>query len=126
MSEMKVLLIKFDLNTMRFITEIESFKKDSERNALHDYYRLIDCNSIDIVNYNDDIAIIVDDEGLLKSNNPIVEITINDSYKHHLAGTLIFAKNHYGDDRISLIGLSDGEIFNLMTTLKLKAIGVTA
>lgn len=124
---MKVLVVKFDLNKMRFITMIEEFEKDSRSN-LKDYYRIIGCDSIDITNYSKDIAIVVDDEGLLKSANPVLEIAVDRNYYGNtiqLAGTLVFAKNHYGEDGISLVGLTEEEILLLLRSLKMRAIGIS-
>lgn len=121
---MKVFTIGFNLEKGIIEDEVIEFEKDDNSN-LGDYYSIIGCRSIDIVNLNKDIAVIVDDEGLLKSSNPVLQINTDDSNELQLSGKLIFAKNHYTDDGISLTGLSSGECLELMISLKIKVIGVT-
>ncbi|RKJ50410.1 hypothetical protein D7X33_32650 [Butyricicoccus sp. 1XD8-22] len=90
------------------------------------YYKNLGCEMIDIVNYSREIAIVVDDEGLLKSNNPVFEVIDANGNKLHLAGNLLFAKNHFDEyEGVSLRGLDAGEAYNLMMELKFKVIGVT-
>ena len=125
MEMMKVFTIDFDIEKMAIKNGVVEFKKNADDSNLKDYYNIIGCSSIDIVELNEDIAVVVDDEGLLKSGSPVFEITTNDGHELHLAGKLIFAKNHYTDDGVELMGLDSGEILSLMVDLKLSVIGVT-
>lgn len=121
--KMKVYFIGFDFKIMSYVDGVKEIEKDDKNGNLKDYYRIIDCDLIDIVNYSEEIAIVVDDEGLLKSGNPVFEINLPNGNQLHLAGTLVFAKDPKNGE--SLTGLDAGEIYNLMMNLDIKVIGVT-
>jgi hypothetical protein len=121
---MKVLTVKYNFESKRIETEIVEFKINESN--LKDYYRIIGCGCIDIVNFSHDVAIIVDDEGLLKSDNHVFELLNNDGNPLQLAGKLVFTKNHYGDDGISQVGLCLGDLVELLVNIKIRLIGVTA
>lgn len=117
----KMLVIGFDMDKLKFkedIVEIEG------KNRLQTYYKLIDCDCIDIVNLTEDIAVIVDDEGLLKSGNPVFEVKYKDRTLQ-LAGTMIFVKNVYTHEGIDSAGFNDPELVDLFLNLKITMIGVT-
>lgn len=120
---MKVLTLGFNFESKRIETEIVEFEK--KESNLKDYYRIIGCDCIDIVNYSQEIAIVVDDEGLLISDNPVFEILNINGNPLQLAGKLVFTKNYYGEDGISQVGLCLGDLVELLVNLKIRVIGVT-
>ena len=86
-------------------------------NSLKDYYRLTDCDVIDIVKrciggkyYN----IICDDEGLLKEN--IIISAIDTERKPMLVGNLIVAGDT--DDEGELLSLTDKDVDNILKHVK--------
>ena len=75
---------------------------------LEDFYKLINCNTIDIVSRSVDgvvFDIVCDDEGLLKDE--IVVSAMNHDFRAMLVGNLIFAHH---DEEGGLVGLTDDEI----------------
>lgn len=118
----KLLVIGFNLNSMKFTERIVDF---NPRNRLKDYYDLIDCDCIDIVTLSNDVSVIVDDEGFLKSGNPVFEVKYN-GYIHQLAGTMVFVKNVYTNEGIDSSGFDNLELCDLLLDLRVKMIGVTA
>ncbi|MDF2789972.1 MAG: hypothetical protein K0S80_3070 [Neobacillus sp.] len=121
---MKVLTVGFNFENKRIETEVVEFENNESN--LKDYYHIIGCDCNDIVNYSQEIAIIVDDEGLLKSDNPVFELFNNNDNPLQLAGKLVFTKNHYGDDGISQVGFCLGDLVELLVNLKIRLIRVTA
>jgi len=117
----KLLVIGFNLNNMKFTERIVDFNPE---NRLKDYYDLIDCDCIDIVTLSNDVSVIVDDEGFLKSGNPVFEVKYN-GYIHQLAGTMVFVKNVYTNEGIDSAGFNDPELVDLFLKLKITMIGVT-
>lgn len=77
------------------------------------------------MNLTEDVCIIIDDEGLLKSGNPVLEIETESCYQLQLAGTLIFAGNRHTDEGDEITSLETGECLNLLNNLKIRVIGVT-
>jgi len=117
----KMLVIRFDMDKLKFKEEIVEIEG---KNRLQTYYKLIDCDCIDIAPLSSDISVIVDDEGFLKTGNPVFEIY----YKGHtlqLAGTMIFVKNVPTTEGIDSAGFNDPELVDLFLNLKITMIGVT-
>ncbi|WP_404456958.1 DUF3846 domain-containing protein (plasmid) [Virgibacillus necropolis] len=120
----RVLMVKFNLETKQFETEVIELENDLAYN-LADYRKIIDCNMIDIVTLSEDVCIIIDDEGLLVSGNPVLEIKTEHGHKLQLAGTLIFAGNEQTDEGDELTSLETGKCLELLSNLKIRVIGVT-
>lgn len=55
---------------------------------------MIEADTIDIVDFNEDLCLIVDDEGLLKSGNRVYEIHL-DGTTHQIAGRFAFGRNEF-------------------------------
>lgn len=62
-----------------------------EKDNLEFFYKAIECDMIDIV-YAEGFDMVVDDEGLLKSNNVVNEYTLPNGSKVVLAGNIVFTK----------------------------------
>lgn len=77
----KIRVVKYDPRSKEF-TEAEVSKSD-------DFYKLLECDLFDVVRVSDEIDIFVDDEGLLKSGNPVSEVAL-DWGNTKLAGILVF------------------------------------
>lgn len=101
------------------------YSTENEQDNLDFYYHNLNCEIIDVVNYSPDIAIIIDDEGFLKSGQPIYELTDSKGNKMRLAGTLLFAQSHYDNGEVTLKGLSKSQAFHIMTNMKIKMLGFT-
>lgn len=100
----------FDAKTRQF--RVEDIKDDLET-----FYRIIDCDTIDIVTrYVNDVQfdIICDDEELLKEEPIVTALSMN--LKPMLVGTLIFAHND-GHGNLTDITDSDETLLKFITTL---------
>ena len=116
---MKGILLSFDLNTFEVHENIVDVTGE-----LEDYYKHLNCSCIDILQYYN-YTLIVDDEGLLKSNNVVIEL-INKYQPHslELAGKiLVMCINE--DNSEELRGLTDKEIHNFISNHKVHLIGIT-
>jgi|SRR5699024_1930797 len=115
--------LKTLLNGNKIVTNvIESGKLNLEQ--MQDE---IGCRTIDIVNLNDNIAIICDDEGLLVANNPVYSIIDDNGNERQIAGTFLIAKDVMTEDGPDARGFDNlKEARELMGTTKISVIGVTA
>lgn len=126
MTKVKFLVIDFSHEERKIFPRIE--EREEKESHLEDFYEIIGCDYIDIVPVNEEVAIVVDDEGLLKSQNLVFEIRDNKSgFQHQLAGRLVFVKNGQEDVR----GFTAGEVFELQLKIQLGQmtiipIGITA
>lgn len=90
---------------------------------LEDMYKLLNCNMVELVRLDNNIDAWVDEEGLLKSNNPVHEFSIGGN-EVSLAGRVLFlSSNDEGDT----IGLTDEQVDWLLSVeLSAQMIGRTA
>ncbi|MFD1363164.1 hypothetical protein [Lentibacillus salinarum] len=116
--------IEFNLEEMAFQEDVVNIQPDSDYKT---FCNLINAELMDVVEFNEEIDIVVDDEGLLVSDNPVLEV-VTEYGAQQLAGTLLFLKKEFTNDGINLVGLEAGELFDLLLKLigKIKIIGKTA
>lgn len=98
-----------------------------EYESLDDQYQklceILDSEGLDVMDYNDDIAILVDDRGFEKRNNPIFNLITADGVICQLAGALIFVRNVYNEYSTDFGSVTYKDIFNLRRLLDIKIIG---
>lgn len=123
--EIQVYILGFDLEKMNPFAKIEKIPSATGPVQMKKINTVLECEGIDIVDYSDDIAIVVNDRGMFTEGKPVFEVITPDDTVLHLAGTLLFAKNTYTAASIDLGGLSSTEIRNLAENLKIRVIGVT-
>ncbi|EIM05903.1 hypothetical protein A1A1_13817 [Planococcus antarcticus DSM 14505] len=121
--EIQVYIVGFDVEKMSPFAKIEKIPSAIGPEQTKVIHTVLDCEGIDIVDYNDDIAIVVSDRGMVEEGTPIFEVTTPDNTVLRLAGTLLFAKNVYTDDSVDLGELSSAEIHDLVGNLKITVIG---
>lgn len=114
------ILISSDSSTFQFKNNIIDINHE-----LDDYYRYINCSTIDIILFND-YALIIDDEGLLKSANPVIEIhhIYQSKESIELAGNVIVARVDEKNTE-ELRGLTKAEIIDFHSQYITRLIGMT-
>lgn len=120
--EKRAVRVEFCLDERKLKQELVYVKPSAD---YKDFGKLIGSSFIDVVEFNEEIDIVVDDEGLLVSDNPV--LGIDTPYGEvQLAGSLLFVKKVHSIEGIELVGLDAGELFNLLTQLegKIKVLGV--
>lgn len=124
MITVKVLKVNFDLENEELNQQLVEVREGSE--FLSDLNRHIGSRMIDIVSLSEDIAVIVDDEGLLISENPVFDFNLYGN-TFQLAGTLLFASQDINSDgEMELISLSNFDYNQLAKRMELNIVGVTA
>lgn len=118
---MKVLVIDFNRSSGYYESSIENVNRNE---LLEEFYRIINCQTVDVVSYNKELSIVVDDEGLFNKNNIIHELLREEAHSHplQLAGGLIFVRDNVTDEGIEFIGLEVGDILNLNMNLQIRPI----
>lgn len=133
MDMLEVLTVDFDTETLQYEAEIE-FLEGKDGNFLEGLHKTIGCDWIDIVPYSEDYSVVIDDEGLLVSNNIVHEIALENGNRNgtvfeentlQLAGKLIFVRNKITDEGVEIDSLKKSDTYYLMKTLKIKPIGIT-
>lgn len=123
--------IKVELVEEEKKIKVFSIKSPSNSDAMLDFFQEHVENIIDIVNmhvydYENDIAVVVDDEGLLKVGNIVYEIKFKEQ-KIQLAGTLLIGKNEMREDGLYTVGFTSEELRDIHNNkhIVVKAIGET-
>lgn len=118
----KAVLIEFDLGEVRLKKNVVDYSGD-----VREMLNLLECDLINVVSYNDNIDIVVDDTGLFKSPNPVLEVETPYG-THHLAGKLLFLKSKMTEEGVINTGMELEEALNLIDELhgKVGIVGVTA
>lgn len=122
--EIQVFIVGFDTKSMLPFARIEKIPISFTSGENVELNMILECSGIEIIDYSKEIAIILDDQGMVKEGNPIFEIVAPDNAIIHLAGTLIFAKNIYNTESVDLDSLKFEEIQYLVQNLDIKVEGM--
>lgn len=122
--EIQVYIVGFDVEKMSPFAKMEKIPVAPGPAQMQKIHTMLECEGIDIVDYSDDIAIVVSDRGMFTEGKPVFQVITPDDTVLRLAGTLLFAKNTYTADSVDLGELSSAEIRDLAEGLKIKVIGV--
>jgi hypothetical protein len=117
------ILVKFNPN--KSTVSISSVVIDNNSNTSL-FGRIIDADLIDVAEWDENIDIVVNDEGLLVEGNLVYDIkTPNGNIQ--LAGDLLFLKKEFQEDGIKLVGMDSGEALKMLIDLQgaIRVIGVT-
>lgn len=123
--EIQVYTVGFDVEKMSPFANIEKLPSAAGPEQTKKIYEVLNCNGIEIVDYSDDIAIVVNDRGMLTEGQPIFEIITFDNTVLLLAGKLLFVKNIYTTESVDFGELSPLEIQHLIHNLKIRVKGLS-
>lgn len=122
--EIQVYIVGFDVEKMSPFAKMEKIPSAAGPAQMKKINTILECEGIDIVDYSEDIAIVVSDRGMFTEGKTVFQVITPDDTVLRLAGTLLFAKNTYTADSVDLGELSSAEIRDLAQGLKIKVIGV--
>lgn len=108
-------------DTISAKTQLVSLSKDF---GLEEMYKHIQCDMVDVVEIAEGIDIWVDDNGLFKPGNTVLEYKLKDNPELtvHLAGKALFLSS---DDEGNSIGLTMGQLNWLGEQLSIRPYGRT-
>lgn len=124
MEKIKFYAIAFNTQTLKIEAEVVECRANKD-NIYDKLCILLNCDSLEFVDYNEDIVIIVDENGKLKSNNPVFNMITQDGFSLELAGKVAFARNIENEFSTDIGSIKYEDIFNLRTKLQIQLIGVT-
>ncbi|MCM3723975.1 hypothetical protein [Solibacillus isronensis] len=120
---MKFYVISFDTDAFKLKAEVT--KIDSTLGDIYDELSsLIESDSLEFVDYNNEIVIIIDEQGKCKKGNPMFRIVTEDGITLDLAGKILFARNIENDFSTDIGSIKHEDIFNLRLNLDIKLIGM--
>lgn len=121
---MKLYLLNFNTEHFKVEADVVTISYQSSDEQYQKVLELLDADGIDILDYSEDIAILVDDTGFEKHNNPIYRVVTADGVSCELAGKLIFIRNIYNENSTDFGSITYEDIFHLRRLLDIKIIGV--
>lgn len=85
---------------------------------------MLDAEGLDVVDYNEDIAILVDDRGFEKQNNSIFEVITEDNIPLQLAGGILFVRNVYNEESTDFGSITTEDVNHLKNHLQISLKGI--
>lgn len=122
--KMKVYALNFNTDIFKIEADVVEFNYTSLDDQYNQLIDLLDATGLDVIDYNNDIAILVDDIGFEKTNNPIYNLVTEDSLTYKLAGKLLFVRNVYNEESTDFGSIKYEDIFHLRRLLDIKIIGM--
>ncbi|MEK4082226.1 hypothetical protein [Solibacillus sp. FSL K6-1126] len=121
---MEFYVITFDTDFFKMRAEV--IKIDLTLDDIYDELStLIESDSLEFVDFNNEIVIIIDEQGKSKKGNPVFRIVTEDGITLDLAGKLLFARNIENEFSTDISSIKREDIFNLRLNLDIKLIGMT-
>lgn len=123
MQQLKLYYIDFPENKMQYDVGKVMINNDNLDVQNDEICRLLNADSYDIADYNDDIAILVDDAGFYKSGLPVWQITTSDGHDLQLIGKLLFVRNVETEYSTDFASITAEDVFNFRIGLNIELLG---
>lgn len=122
---MKVYTLQFNTDIFKIEADVVELTYASLDDQYNKLINLLESDGLDVIDYNEDIAILVDDTGFEKKNNPVYTITTEDGITCQLAGKLLFVRNVYNENSTDFGSITYEDIFHIRRLLDIQLIGTT-
>lgn len=122
---MKIYLIHFDIAIMKMGAEVNNIEVNNADELEVEINKILGATGYDFYDYSDEIAILVDDQGLFKEGLPVFEVESTYGDTVRLAGTLLFVRNVENEYSTEIGNIRDEDIIQLRNELKIQFIGFT-
>lgn len=124
MKKLKVYILDFDTKAMRLIANVAEISNDNPDIQYDGLCNLLGADGFDVIDYNDDLAIVVEDKGFYRSYNPVFELELGYGGTVKVAGRILFLKNQYNEFSVDLTSITYEDIFYLRRSLDIKLVGM--
>lgn len=123
--KLKVYSIYFNTLNMKYEVETTYVNNSSPDTQYNELCQLLDATGYDVVDYNNDIAMVVDDNGFFKHSYPVFEVLCEDGTSVKLVGKILFVRNQYNEYSVDFTSIKAEDIFKLRISLNIKLLGMT-
>ncbi|MCM3358678.1 hypothetical protein [Psychrobacillus sp. MER TA 171] len=121
---MKAYAINFNLDTFTIEADIYQIKYSNFDEQYEKLLELLNAEGLDVVDFNNDIAMLVDDRGFEKQNNPVFEVITEDNIVCQLAGKIIFVRNIYNKESTDFGSITSEDVIYLKNNLRIVLKGL--
>lgn len=116
-------MISFDVEVFKMGADV--IRINSTLGDTYDKVRIfIESDSLEFVDYNSEIVMIIDEQGKSKKNNPLFRIITEDGITLELAGKILFARNIENEFSTDIVSIKSEDIFYLRDNLDIKLLGI--
>lgn len=118
--------LKIGINQDSKKIEPEIVEYNHTEDKLDFFYNRLSCQCIDVVDVGEEICLVCDDEGLLNTGNPVMEIHHDDFVENiKLAGHILMGKNAVTKEGIEIVGFNtEGELLKATREFRFGVYGV--
>ena len=121
---MKVYAINFNTETFKIEADVHEIEYSNLDEQYENLVRLLNADGLDVVDYNDNIAILVDDRGFEKKYNQVFEVVTEDNIACQLSGKILFVRNIYNEESTDFGSVTPEDIFYLKNNLRITLQGL--
>lgn len=122
---MQIYSIFFNTEIMKMNAEFLNVNSTTDEIRDEEIHQILNATGYDFYDYSEDIAILVDDQGLFKEGLPVFEIESLYGDTARLAGKLLFVRNVETEYSVNIGSILDEDVLELRNELKIKFIGIT-
>lgn len=121
---MKLYEVNFNTDVLKVEANVVTIEYHSPDEQYQKIVDTLGADGLDVLDYNEDIAILVDEIGFQIPNNPIYTLVTEDGFSYQLAGKLLFVRNIYNENSTDFGSITYDDIFQLRRLLNIRIIGV--
>lgn len=120
---MKFYVIWFDTKLFKMNAEVIQIECTAD-DIYDELSSIIGSDSLEFVDFNNEVVMVIDEEGKFKKNNPIFRVVTDDGITLDLAGKLLFARNVENEFSTDIDSIKAEDIFYLRNNLDIQLLGV--
>ena len=122
--KLNIYAINFNTQTYKIEADIYEIQYNNLDEQYNQLLELLNADGLDVLDYNERIAILVDDRGFEKPYNPVFEVKTEDKITTALAGKLLFVRNIYNEESTDFGSITSEDITYLINTLQISVKGL--
>lgn len=121
---MKIYAINFNTEILKIEVDIIEIEYDDFDDQYIQLVQLLNGDGLEVIDYNKNIAILVDDRGFEKQHNPVFEVRTEDNITLQLAGRLLFVRNVYNEESTDFGSITTEDVQHLRNHLQISIKGL--
>lgn len=121
---MNVYVINFNSETFKIEADVHRIEYSNLDEQYEKLIKLLNTDGLDVIDYNDDIAMLVDDRGFEKQYNPVFEVITEDNIVCQLSGKILFVRNIYNEESTDFGSVTIEDVFYLKNNLQITLKGL--
>lgn len=117
-------VINFNSETFKIEADIHQLEYSNLDEQYEKLIKLLNTDGLDVVDYNDDIAMLVDDRGFEIQYNPVFEVITEDNIVCLLSGKILFVRNIYNEESTDFGSVTIEDVINLKNNIQITFKGL--